>query len=65
MDWVKLAEGTAYRRDFMNNFWDKMSNTPLEINQSFGGTYRLHLQGQRIIHRGNHQAAIRRQNFAF
>jgi hypothetical protein len=30
-------------------FWDMMPCSPLSCNQRFGGTYRLHLQGRRII----------------
>jgi hypothetical protein len=30
-------------------FWDMMPCSPLSCNRHFGGTYRLHLQGRRII----------------
>jgi hypothetical protein len=29
-------------------FWDVTPSTPLKVNQRFGETYRLHLQGRRI-----------------
>jgi hypothetical protein len=29
-------------------FWNIMLCSPLKVNQRFGGTYRLHLQGQRM-----------------
>jgi hypothetical protein len=29
-------------------FWDIMPYSPLRVNRSFGGTYRLHLQGGKI-----------------
>jgi hypothetical protein len=29
-------------------FWDITPCSPLKVNRSFGGTYRLHLQGRRI-----------------
>jgi hypothetical protein len=29
-------------------FWEIMLCSPLKVNRSFGGTYRLHLQGSRI-----------------
>jgi hypothetical protein len=30
------------------NFWDITPCSPSSVNRRFGGTYRLHLQGQRI-----------------
>jgi hypothetical protein len=30
-------------------FWDVAPCTPLEVNQRFGGTYRLHIQGRKVI----------------
>jgi hypothetical protein len=30
-------------------FWDMTPCSPLSCNRRFGGTYRLHLQGRRII----------------
>jgi hypothetical protein len=30
-------------------FWDITMCSPLKVNRRFGGTYRLHLQGRRII----------------
>jgi hypothetical protein len=30
-------------------FWDITSCSPLKVSRRLGGTYRLHLQGQRII----------------
>jgi hypothetical protein len=30
------------------DFWDITPSSPLKLNQRFGGTYRLHLQGRRI-----------------
>jgi hypothetical protein len=29
-------------------FWDIARCSPLSVNRSFGGTYHLHLQGQKI-----------------
>jgi hypothetical protein len=31
-----------------NIFWDITPCSPLKVNQRFGGTYRLYLQGRRI-----------------
>jgi hypothetical protein len=30
-------------------FWDMMLCNPLNVNRRFGGTYCLHLQGQRAL----------------
>jgi hypothetical protein len=31
-------------------FWDMTPCSPLSFTRRFGGTYRLHLQGRRIVH---------------
>jgi hypothetical protein len=41
-------------------FWDTTSCSPLNVNRSFGGSYRLHLQG-RIMSRARYQREIRWQ----
>jgi hypothetical protein len=34
-------------------FWDIMPCSPLKVNRRFGGTYRVHLQGQHQLVRQN------------
>jgi hypothetical protein len=42
-------------------FWDIKPCSPLKFNRRFGGTYRLHLQGQKIS-RARNQRESRLQN---
>jgi hypothetical protein len=61
---ISLAADTFYKRTYIkyysftdfptlseqsSNFWDITPSSPLKVNQCFGGTCHLHLQGQRII----------------
>jgi hypothetical protein len=56
--WFSYSEGNKHvhkrcQPTWTNNsqstiFWDITPSSPLEDNQPFGGTYRLHLQGRRI-----------------
>jgi hypothetical protein len=43
-------------------FWDKKSCSPLKVNRRFGGTCRLHFQGQSISQAGNNHEAGNKQN---
>jgi hypothetical protein len=40
-------------------FWDITPYSPLKVNRRFWGTYRLHLQGRRIISRARNQGDSR------
>jgi hypothetical protein len=41
-------KSTAIRITESINFWDITPCSPLSVNRCFGGTYRLHLEGQEI-----------------
>jgi hypothetical protein len=41
--------------------WDIMPSSPLKVNQRFGETYRLHLQGWRLSQARNHHEAGSKQ----
>jgi hypothetical protein len=43
-------------------FWDMTPCSPLSCNRRFGGTYRLHLQGRRIISARTSRQAGSKQN---
>jgi hypothetical protein len=43
-------------------FWDITPYSPMKVNQRFGRTRRLHLQGRRISQARNQLESRRRQN---
>jgi hypothetical protein len=40
-------------------FWDITPCSPLSVNRSFGGTYRLHTQGRKIVSSARNQRESR------
>jgi hypothetical protein len=44
-------------------FWDIMPCSSVKVNQRFGGTYRLHLQGQKVSQaRNKHEAGSKQSS---
>jgi hypothetical protein len=68
MPWLMLELGTSQTQiKYMNTwlmfsvlkstiFWDMTPCSPYSCTRRFGGTYRLHLQGRRIVQQTSEQA---------
>jgi hypothetical protein len=60
--YVEYEVLTAVDKNTYYIFWDVTQFSPLKVNRRFGGTYRLHLQGQIINQVRNQREADSKQS---